>query len=278
MLAWTAAGAVARPRTLQLRLSAAFPERVSGRAPTPSRALTAEEAAANIAWFTMPSPRGLPVDGLVLSGAGVARRPDLPALIAQARGAGVVRVVLHVSTADLPYVPAVDRCVVTARVVSPSDRDPLREALAAHPGVDVNLPLVASTLPGLEDATRIAREGGAASITYTWPFPGGESPADLSGSVAALRAAIPAAAGLPVTIKGLPACWLAELGRCTRRSANRWYVDAEHQKEAAILFFPGVVAFAKADACRFCSRDAACDGPVPEWTGRPDVPGLRALP
>ena len=63
--------------------------------------------------------------------------------------------------------------------------------------------------------------------------------------------------------------------RLVRKSQNRWYVDADHQKEAALLFFPGVVTFAKGDVCRFCAADGACDGALPAWAGRPGNPPLR---
>ena len=249
MLAWTPAGAVARPRTLQLRLAPAHPERVAGLAPTPSRALTPEEAVANLDWFTTPGPRGLPVDGLVLSGSGVAARPDLPALIARARRAGVTRVVAHTTLAEANAPLDVERRVLT--VVATADTlAQLRAVLGTSPGLDLNAPILAHTLPGLSELASLAGEG-AGSLTFTWPFPGGGEPPSLPDTLDALRAAIPHAGTVPITIKGIPACWLGELAGYTRRSVNRWYVDAEHQKDAAILFFPGVVAFAKADPCRF---------------------------
>ncbi len=287
MLAWTSAGAVARPRTVQLRLHRAYPDRVPAGAPVPTRSMSTAEVADNLRWFTAASTRGLPCDAVVLSGQGVPARPDLPELVALARSLGVTRVTLHVGLEDLagPVVAGVDRQVLPVRL-GPGGADPaalaaaFEAARAAGVAVDANVPLPAEALPLVSDAVAIALRG-AASVTFTYPFPtgGAEAPPPVAEAVAALRAAVPRveAAGIPVGIKGLPACWLGPLARHLRRSANRWYVDADHQKEGALLFFPGVVAFAKADPCRFCAADAACDGFFPAWEGRAGNPPLRAV-
>lgn len=289
MLAWTPAGAVARPRTLQLRLHRAYPDRVPAGAPVPTRSLSTEEVADNLRWFTAASTRGLPVDALVLSGQGVPSRPDLPELVALARRLGVTRVTLHVGVEDLvglPTVPGVDRHVLPVRLgeggaPAAALRAAFAGARAAGVTVDANVPLVPAALSPLGDAVAIAVSGGAASVTFTYPFPTGAAATapPVTDAVAAVAAALPVveAAGIPAAIKGLPACWLGPLARLLRRSANRWYVDADHQKDAALLFFPGVVAFAKADPCRFCAADAACDGYLPAWAARPGTPPLRPV-
>ena len=55
-------------------------------------------------------------------------------------------------------------------------------------------------------------------------------------------------AGVQVDLKGLPSCYLGELAALNRRSANRWYVDADHQLDQALMFFPDVVSFHKDEA------------------------------
>jgi hypothetical protein len=272
---------------LQIRMSRSHPGGVRAGAPEPARGLETAEVEANLRWFTAVSPRGLPVDALVLSGLGVASRPDLAALVALARSLGVRHVTVHVGEEDLARLTpgvGVDRYVLPVRVVPGQDTAPLTTAFAAAHAlaatVDANLSLSASSLVGLAEATTLAIAGGAASLTFTSPFPGGpEEPAPLGDTLAALRDVIPRAeaAGLGVTIKGLPACHLAELGGRVRKSTNRWYVDAEHQREGALLFFPGVLAFTKGDACRFCGADARCDGGLAAWLARPGVPPLRPL-
>jgi hypothetical protein len=307
MLAWTAAGAVHRPRTLQIRLSRTYPERVRAGAPVPTRSLTTEEVDANLAWFTAASTRGLPIDALVLSGQGVAARPDLPAILTRARALGVARITLHVGVADLAAlapaeggpaggdpagkegVAAVDRYVLPVLLGpdgadSAALRDAFTAARAAGVRVDANAPLVASGLPHLAAAAAIAVAGGASSLTFTYPFPTGAdvAPPPVRDAVAALHAVVPRvleAAGdiLSLAIKGLPACYLGALAGYLRRSGNRWYVDADHQQDRALLFFPGVVAFTKADDCRFCAADPTCDGFFAAWLARPGTPPLRPL-
>jgi hypothetical protein len=284
MLAWTPAGAVARPRTLQIRASQVWSGRVAAGAPAPSRSLSTAEIEANLRWFTAASPRNLPVDALVLSGNGVASRPDLPGLLVAARAAGITRITHHVGLEDLAEltpVTGVDRYVLAVHLGAVA-REPVAAALdrarASGAEVHANLPLAAAALPVLVDAAALAGAR-AASVTFTYPFPGAEPPPSVADTLAVLPAAVAAAsaAGAPVSIKGMPACWLGSLGGLHRRSANRWYVDADHQLGAALLFFPGVVAFAKGDPCRFCTADAACDGPVAAWAGRTGNPPLRAI-
>lgn len=289
MLAWTPAGAVARPRTLQIRLHRAYPDRVPAGAPAPTRSMTTEEVAANLRHFTASSARGLPVDALVLAGQRVPARPDLEELVALARSLGIVRVVVHAGMEDLAglvVTPGVDRYVLPVRL---GPGGPPAEALvaafagarAAGVAVDANAPLRDDAFARLGEAVDIALSGGAASLTFTYPFPtgSGEAPPPVAAAVAALAgpAARVEAAGLPLAVKGLPACWLGPLARHARRSHNRWYVDADHQKEAAFLFFPGVVAFAKGDPCRFCAADATCDGYLPAGAPPAGTPPLRAL-
>ncbi len=291
MLAWTPAGAVPRPRTLQIRLHRGYPDRVPAGAPPPSRSLSTEEVAANLRWFTAASTRGLPVDALVLSGHGVPARPDLVELLALARGLGVGRVILHVGLEDLAGlapIAGVDRYVLPVRL-GPGGAEPVALAAAldgarrAGVPIDANIPLVTTALPFAATAAALARDGGAASVTFTYPFPPGDLPPEGQGpppvpaAVAALVAALPEVEGRgpAVSVKGLPACWIPAHARLVRKSQNRWYVDADHQKDAALLFFPSVVSFAKADACRFCAADGACDGFFPAWGGRPGNPPLR---
>jgi hypothetical protein len=289
MLAWTPAGAVARPRTVEAELQRAYPDRVPAGAPVPTRSMTLEEVGENLRWFNAASARGLPIEAVVLSGQGVAARADLPAIVATARSLGVTRVVVHAGVEELAalrVVAGVDRYVLPVRT-GPGGAAPdalaaaFAGARAAGVAVDANAPLRAEALASLDEAVGIALAGGAASMTFSYPFPtgGDDAPPSVPAAVAALAgpAARVESAGVPLAVKGLPACWLGSLGRHARRSANRWYVDADHQKESAMLFFPGVVAFAKADPCRFCAADAACDGYLPAWSGRPGNPPLRPV-
>lgn len=272
MLTWTSAGAVARPRALQVRIQTAWPNRVPAGAPAPGRAMSTDEVLANLAWFTTTSPRSLPVQALVFAGQGTAAREDLPELVTFARTRGVSRITLHAGANDLRRIVGIDRYAVPVRSLS----DAGAIADAGLP-IDVTLALSADNLAGLaEIAAAVAPFAG--SLTFTYPFPDvatsvptvADAVAAIGGAVAGLPAA------LPRSVKGLPACWLGPLHRLVRKSSNRWYVDAEHQKDKALLFFPEVVAFAKDDPCRFCGADAICDGFLPARR-RADDPALRPV-
>lgn len=293
MLAWTGAGAVERPRVVQIRLQRSYPGRVRAGAPVPTRSMPREEVEANLRHFTAAGPRGLPVTGVVFSGVGAAARPDLPDLCALARSLGVERVTLHAGVEDLealrPGALPVDLLVLplqpgeSGATLSAGARA-LLEARRAGMRVAANCTLSAAALPMLTAIGRAAVAGGAASLTFTFPFPVDGSAANdappAPRAVAALREVLPVVegAGLDVAIKGLPVCYLGDLARLVRRTANRWYVDADHQLDRALLFFPDVVAFHKDEVCRFCAADARCDGFFANYLRRPGFPPLRPVP
>jgi hypothetical protein len=292
MLRWTPAGAVSAPTTVQIRVQRRYPGRVRAGAPAPTRSLSSDELRANIDHFTvgLRGPRTAPCTGLVLSGAGVAARPDLPDLLGRARDQGVEHVVLHLGEGDLApdglgaLAGRVDVLVVPIQ----PDRD-LAQAdavvwAARARGIRVasNTVLRAPALAGLDDAISHLIALRPDAVTLTHPFPAGTDPNDLAG-LSELRegldAALPRldAAGLPARIKGLPACHLGPHAGRLARTANRWYVDAEHQRGDALLFFPDVVSFHKDDSCRFCDADARCDGSFADWLARPGAHPLRPI-
>lgn len=267
MLAWTPAGAVERPCTLQIRLQRSYPGRIRAGAPEPTRSMPTAEVLANVAWFTRPSPRSRPVDALVLSGAGTLARPDLGEVVAAARAAGVRRVTVHAGVDDgVPAGLPVDAVVlpVEAPGALPACRGP--ELL-------VNVVLRPEVVPRLAAIVDGRGPAPIAGVTFTYPFPVEptvEAPPPTE-AVAALTPVVEAldAQGVRVAVRGLPPCLLGALRRFGGRSGNRYYVDADHQLDRALLFFPDVVAFHKSDDCRFCAWDDRCDGFFPHWLRRP---------
>ncbi len=294
MLTWTSAGAVARPDTLQIRLQRAYPGRVRAGAPVPTRSMPTDEVVSNLRHFAVAGTRGRAVSALVLSGVGAARRDDLGAILAEARRGGVRSVVLHAGVED---VDALERSLLSVdRVVLPLVSDESGATLAAaaralrragEVGVSVaaNVVLSPSMLPALPAVARVAAAARRAvdAVTFTFPFPvDGSVSAEVpppARAVAALREVLPvlAEAGVRAAIKGLPACYLGDLRALAGRTANRWYVDADHQLDKALLFFPDVVAFHKGESCRFCAADATCDGFFATYLRRGGVPPLRPL-
>lgn len=293
MLSWTQAGAVARPTAVQIRVQRSYPGRIRAGAPVPTRSMSREELLENVRFFTagMRTPRTTPCDTLLLSGVGVAARADTGEAIQRAREEGVRRVTLHIGVEDLPgldvrrYAGQVDQLVVP---VQPGG-DLVAGAQAIQAAVAIGLPVAANTaltanaLPGLPAAARLLASARPTMLTFTYPFPinGGDT-SDIpppARAVAALREALMIldAAGLPASIKGLPACYLGNDAARLRRTANRWYVDADHQRDRALLFFPDVVSFYKDEACRFCRLDTACDGFFAAYLHRPGFPPLEPV-
>jgi hypothetical protein len=291
MLHWTGHGAVSTPTTLQVRVQQRYPGRVQAGAPVPTRSLSPAELVDNIRWFTegQRGPRSTPCTGLVLSGVGVASRADLGAALDVARGAGVERVVLHAGVEDLPSLdPAtlrgrVERLVLPLRPAHLGLARRLGEAaLAAGLGVAFHLLLDDETLAcdPRDFAPLVGLSGADLSLSFPFPVaPPGPEATTPARAVAGLHRLLGAwgDAADRVVVKGLPACHLGDASARTRRTGNRWYVDAEHQRGQALLFFPDVVAFARRDACRFCAASERCDGFFDAWLARPDTAPLAPL-
>ena len=120
-------------------------------------------------------------------------------------------------------------------------------------------------------------------MTFTYPFPINGNEATTAPSpirvVAALGPALSTLdqAHVEARIKGLPACHLGTDAQRLGKTSNRFYVDADHQMDQALVFFPDVVSFFKDDACRFCSANDACDGFFATYLRRPGFPPLSPI-
>lgn len=243
-----------------------------------------DEVLANLRHFTQASPRGRPVEILVLSGVGVASRQDLAAICALARESGIKRITLHAGVEDLGAIQAgslpVDTLVLPLQVGESgsnlaSAAGVLRGCQERGLATVANTELVSSALPHLAGAARVALSTGVQGLTFTYPFPvdGGhsaEAPPP-ARAMAVLGEVLPALvnANIRVAIRGLPACLLGNWVHLGGKTGNRWYVDADHQLEKALSFFPDVVAFYKGESCRFCVRDGQCDGWFATYLRRP---------
>lgn len=279
---------------VQIRVQRAYPGRIRAGAPVPTRSMTQAELLANLRYFTveMEGPRSRPCSRLVLSGVGVASRAQTPALLTQGRTWGVRHVVLHVGREDLEgfdptrYAGLVDAIVVPVQIKGGARGQPqalTRRCQALGIQVAANVVLSAGALPDLPQAAQAILDSGVARASFSYPFPIAGNPSRHVPPVQEVMAALGPAvthlerAGVSVSVKGLPACYLGPLARLTHRSSNRWYVDADHQRENAVLFFPRVVSFTKGEACRFCSLDAQCDGFFETYLRRPGFPALEPV-
>ena len=294
MLRWTASGAVPNPTTVQIRVQRSYPGRIRAGAPVPTRSMSAEEVTENIRYFTegLRGPRTQPCEGLVLSGVGVASREDTLPAIALARAEGIQWVVLHVGVEDLDsldvarFAEHVDTLVVPVQPdggTLTSAARAVASARAAGLKVAANTTLTANSLEALSTIARVLANASPSSMTFTYPFPiNGSESAEVPPPARVLAALEPAlntldAAGIKTMVKGLPACHLGDDAGRLGRTGNRWYVDADHQRDQALMFFPDVVSFYKDEACRFCSADESCDGFFATYLRRPGFPPLLPL-
>ncbi len=296
MIKWTEFGAVEQPRMVQVRVQRSYPGRVRAGAPVPTRSMSREELLENIWFFSegKKGPRTHPCSRLVLSGVGVASRPELSEIMEKAREWGMENLVLHVGVEDLGAFEPKDLAGLVDCLVVPlqpgrggaqvqAGARAIRECQEAGLMVAANTVLSQEAVAQMEAVCRrlVGLQPARASFTYPFPIAGGSSTEVVKPAAVcrALEKALPSlqAAGIEVSIKGLPACYLSQYREVFRKSANRWYVDADHQLDEALLFFPDVVGFTKTEACRFCSVDPHCDGFFGTYLRREGFPPLRSL-
>ena len=270
MLRFTAAGAVSAPDTLQVRTTPRNAGAILAGAPVPSARLDAAALASNLRYFTEErGPRERAVTGLVLSGDGLLDDAAMVRVVAGAAALGVTRVTRHVVAGEgerlrrsalLPLLTSV--AVPLTSELAWAD---LAVLLGGKQHVAASLLLDASTIGRLDALIQRIIRLRPDRVVLTWPL-FGEPPPLAAVAAQAARQALQQldAAGIHSGVKGLAAC---HLGRADRlwRSANRWYVDADHQRASALLFFPDVVRYHKADVCRFCPADADCEGVPVRW-------------
>lgn len=268
MLSFTSRGAVASPRTLQIRVGADEPGALRAGAPAPSRDLTDDEIRANIERFTTArdTPRTRPCNRLVLSG--LSGRVPHPEVVSFARSHGVERVVLHGRAPALEgHVDAVAvRCRDAGEASGPD-----------HTPWTAIVPLTFDTIAGLDALVAALCVRRPTRVVLSWPFPADEVRlAPLDSAVASARRALEAldTAGLPAVLRGLPPCLD---GSDEGRTDNRFYVDADHQLDRALLWVPDVVQYRKPDSCRVCRKSPVCDGVVAAWLDRGVVGPLEPI-
>ncbi len=269
LLRFTGAGVVATPTTVQVRATVAPGSVVPAGAPRPSRDLTADEveAALHHLLVVRRGPRTRPVDHLVLTGA----VPGLAAAIDAARAWGLARFTLHLDPGRREarqtdgLLARADDGVVVVR--DPTDLQDLAAVLRLGRRFTAVLPLEAATLPRLDALTAAVARLAPPLAVLSWPLGGPVPPPPAPHLAARLPDLLEPlrAAGVPTAVRGLPQCAVPAWARPTRRSRNRWYVDADHPAERPLLFFPDVARFSKTDSCRFCAVTTACDGAPAPW-------------
>ena len=250
---------MAAPSTVQIRATATPQGKLAAGAPRVGRDLSLEEIRVNARWFAVDrvGPRADPVQRIVLSG--ISEVEGWEGLLPEFRAWGITTITVHAP--PVGGLRGVDRWVTL-----------VREPGAVVAGAHAVVPLEPAVIPMVPQIAR-ACVGLAQSVAFTLPFPpdpcAWEGPPleelvrGLVGPIGELRAA-----GVPVGIKGIPPCLLGSVERGAElcwRTSNRWYVDADHQRDRALLFLPDVVRFAKTDDCRRCNLVTRCDGLAEGW-------------
>ena len=173
----------------------------------------------------------------------------------QGRAWGIERVVLHGASEDGALTAAADAVIHKVE----SEGTALNAA-----GASVVVPLCDERWHLWMGALLAARPR---RVVFTYPFPPGPL-LPLPSLFSTLPRVILALteAGVEAGLKGLPACVVPGLSPdWVWRTQNRFYVDADHQGEQALLFFPDIVRWAKSDVCRYCPHDLRCDGVAEPW-------------
>jgi len=247
---------VASPRTLQLRVGCAEPGALRAGAPVPSRDLTESEILENLEHFTIgrDTPRTRPCSRLALSG--VSGMELAPRILHRARELGIEQIVLHGRCPSLER--GVDAVALRVGAVEAIEASPAAPWIAVVPLDSLGVAALGELVPRLVVAA-------PRNIVLAWPLPGhGQSLPPLREAILRAREALESlvAAGVPTSIRGLPPC---VDGSSDGRTANRFYVDADHQLDEALLFVPDVVQYLKPDSCRSCARSTVCDGVPRDW-------------
>ena len=278
-LRFTKSGAVERPQVLQIRVTQRLSRRLSAGAPVPRRGLSRDECEKNLRYFSegLRGPRSLPCTSLVISGAdwhGSAFDSDT---IRCARSLGFTQITMHasmdtlhaVSTSDLNgHVDAFG--VASHGPVCPDAIGKIHSLISPDGGVphiSVVKSLNDQSLATLEEDVSVLIDAGVNRIVLTWPLVSQDPPPHAQHALSFIAGAVALCdeAGVPVGLKGFPLCVLGKYSNRAWRSKNRYYVDAEHQGEDALLFFPDVIQLQKLDRCRQCIVSHQCDGVPPRW-------------
>lgn len=272
-LSVTSRGLQESPRRLQIRVTQAYGGRVKAGAPTPSRDMTPAEVWASIRHFSIEKrgPRTIPCDTLIISGEGLHLVADLSDVLARARDeAHIQRITVHLGAQDRRSFPSttlstvVDDVAINVR--SPGDVADVAHLLNAGLRVNAVIELDDETLSAAVSLSQQLADAGASRISLTWPLTGNAPPpiSDVTPIARQVARGLEGR-GVTVAVKGIPPCFLNKGYFTATRTQNRWYVDADHQGDSAILFFPGMLTFAKGEDCRFCIASSRCDGVPRRW-------------
>ncbi len=260
MLRWTAAGAVTFPETLQLRLAKQHPDRIQVGAPRPSKQLSIAAVEENFHYFckTLDSTRTKPCSALTLTGLQDETEASLTEIDTLIRQYSFSYVTCHIdikSQSIIHKLSSLNR--ISVAIQNPRQLDQYQFSLFAPHQLRFTIVLNRSNLQSLRSIYQALQPYSDSHIHFLYPFPLSKTIIQNAPSPVALEAALQE---LPdeISVSGIPPCLTKRAN--LKQTSNRWYVDADHQKEKALLFFPDLLRYYKSDSCRFCKLNTQCDG------------------
>jgi hypothetical protein len=286
MIHWTHGGAVTTPTTVQIRLASQNLPTLQAKAPIPRRRLSKTEFLRNLEYFHigLHGPRSIPCTAVTISGMDTENIQYIEELRNHKYFAYNS---LHIDyQLDLwAYLETVQDCFDKISLPIPSTLD--RETWThiekiptwSVPSTNFILSLANPNKESIEEfiqryhpLVQWAKEHDW-QLFCSYPFPTNAAVSPLSPKDCAIFLSYLHREKLPRSpiVKGIPSCVLNTPSLQTSKTSNRWYVDAEHQLQQALLFFPEIMQFYKSDNCRFCALDHQCDGFFAEYLRDFDV-------
>ena len=261
MISWTASGLVRTPNTVQIRCNSDTPKELKAGAPQPSRALSIQELRDNLEYFRfgLDTPRTIPCTSLTLSGL----NGDDWQRLETVQLFPFQYITLHANPESInwteleQYKDSFQRLSIPLNCQTHELNIPewaiskTTIVISLEEGLDTWLPMT------IEKSNR----EGWNPFVFLYPFPLNRQSSPLSPqqAIEILEQLAQNCTKTPI-IKGLPYCLAKTKYNLFAKTSNRWYVDAQHQKEKALLFFPDVSCYYKDDQCRSCRHNEECDG------------------
>ena len=264
MITWTASGVVTTPDTIQIRLSKQNPSEIRAGAPTPTRILSPEEFQDNLDYFrfTLDGPRSQACTKLTLSGLQRENAAYFEILVQYPHFQWIT---LHIDPSIINWTELAEYQQCYHRLSIPIND--LHQAQSIPQWAIDKCHIILLLEQGLENwiepIITLANQRSWNPLIFLYPFPLLESQHSTTLSPKQCLDLLEKhcrSLHNPPIIKGLPHCLLDSSFSVHSKTSNRWYVDASHQREKALLFFPDILSFHKDDQCRFCRFTGSCDG------------------
>ena len=257
MLRWTNSGAVDWPQTVQIRIAKRYEQRIKANAPEPSRRMSISEIDENLHYFrhTLNTPRTTPCTSITLSGLQEESEESILQIKERIEGFEFQYIRAHIDEQSIQLVPYLEFVNHISLTIHENVLLPLSPK--SYSKIQYSIALSQQNLPVLKEIIEILRSIHPFPITLMYPFP---LRADIIHNAPSIHSVQKAVEKIDPTIPivGIPKC--LSLRSASKKTSNRWYIDADHQKERALLFFPDLLRYYKSDECRFCSMTTDCNG------------------